>query len=239
MTAEPDSGRRALLTSGAVFLAASTTAWANRRSFAAENKNAEKPEVTPTEDLMQEHGVLRRLLLIYQEGLRRLGTGDTLPLETITGAAGIIRKFVEDYHEKSEEEYVFPKFRKENTLVDLVDILYRQHQKGRELTEVILQSATAEKLQTTGGRQQLTTAMQQFIRMYAPHAAREATVLFPAFRKIVSRQEFEALGRTFEEQEEEKFGRNGFEKVVEQVAEIEKKLGIHDLAQFTPSLPGR
>src|SRR5207237_5266049 len=37
-------------------------------------------------------------------------------------------------------------------------------------------------------------SIQQFIRMYNPHEAREDTVLFPAFRKIVSPHEFDALG---------------------------------------------
>ncbi|AHF17361.1 hypothetical protein NIASO_06125 [Niabella soli DSM 19437] len=31
--------------------------------------------------------------------------------------------------------------------------------------------------------------------MYRPHEAREDTVLFPAFRKIVSRHEYDSLGK--------------------------------------------
>jgi hypothetical protein len=72
--------------------------------------------------------------------------------------------------------------------------------------------------------------------MYNPHEAREDTVLFPAFRGIVSAHEFAALGEDFEKQEHELFGADGFEKVVDRVAEIEKKLGIYELAQFTPKI---
>ena len=75
---------------------------------------------------------------------------------------------------------------------------------------------------------------RQFIRMYNPHEAREDTVLFPAFRGIVSAHEFGSLGDDFEKKEDELFGDDGFGKMVEKVAEIEKKLGIYDLAQFTP-----
>jgi len=72
--------------------------------------------------------------------------------------------------------------------------------------------------------------------MYRPHAAREDTVLFPAFRSVVSSKEFDALGEEFEDREQELFGKKGFVNMVNAVAEIEKKLGIYELAQFTPEL---
>ena len=72
--------------------------------------------------------------------------------------------------------------------------------------------------------------------MNSPHEAREDTVLFSAFRGIVSANEFDSLGEDFEKKEDELFGDDGFEKMVEKVAAIEKKLGIYDLAQFTPKV---
>jgi hypothetical protein len=47
------------------------------------------------------------------------------------------------------------------------------------------------------------------------------------------------LGEQFEKEEDRLFGDEGFEKTVDQVAAIEKQLGIYDLAQFTPKLPGK
>jgi hypothetical protein len=70
--------------------------------------------------------------------------------------------------------------------------------------------------------------------MYNPHEAREDTVLFPAFRKLVSSNEYNALGEDFEKKEHALFGDHGFEVMVDRVAAIEKTLGIFDLAQFTP-----
>ena len=78
--------------------------------------------------------------------------------------------------------------------------------------------------------------MRQFIRMYNPHEAREDAVLFPAFHKIVTPHEFDSLGEDFEKKENELFGADGFEKMVNKVAGIEKRLGIYDLSQFTPKL---
>ncbi len=61
-------------------------------------------------------------------------------------------------------------------------------------------------------------------------------MLFPAFRKIVSPHEYDALGDEFEKKEDELFGEEGFFKVVGEVADLEKKLGIYDLSQFTPKV---
>ena len=71
--------------------------------------------------------------------------------------------------------------------------------------------------------------LRPYIRMYRPHEAREDTVLFPALRSVVSPNEFDAMGEDFEKDERQKFGEDGFEKVVSQVAGLERGLGIHDL----------
>lgn len=205
--------------------------------FVPPGKMAKKPEegdVSPAEDLMREHGVLKRVLLVYGEAIRRIDAGQDLPPEPLADAAKVIRSFIEDYHEKLEEDFLFPRFRKAGKLVDLVDILLAQHQAGRRLTETISRLATAEALREEGKRRDLADTMAAFIRMYAPHEAREDTVLFPALRRIVSANEYDALGDDFEKKEHQLFGSDGFEKMVDRVAGVEKKLGIYDLAQFTP-----
>jgi len=191
-------------------------------------------DVTPSEDLMREHGVLNRLLLIYEEALRRLDAHEPLPAPSVTGAAEVLRRFIEQYHERLEEEHVFPVFEKAGRLVDLVKTLRRQHQAGRGLTERILQLAGNKGPLKEADRQEVAVGMRRFIRMYRPHEAREDTVLFPAFRELLSPKDFEALGEAFEDKEHELFGKEGFEGVVSQVAKLEQAAGIYELDQFTP-----
>jgi len=228
--------RRAFLRSGIIFTGG-VLASSELLRGAQEKKSEEKEaDVGPPEDLMREHGVLKRVLLIYGEVLRRLDAKQDFPPEALADGARIIRSFVEDYHEKLEENFLFPRFEKANLLVDLVTVLRMQHQAGRQVTDVTMRFANLQSLKNESDRGQLITSMQQFIRMYNPHEAREDTVLFPVFRKIVSPHEFDALGEDFEKKEDELFGKDGFEKVVDKVAGIEKRLGIYDLAQFTPKM---
>lgn len=198
--------------------------------------NPKEDGVSPAEDLMREHGVLKRVLLMYREAIRRIEAKQDLPPEVLAGSANIIRRFIEDYHEKLEEEQLFPRFRKADTLVDLVNVLYEQHQKGRILTDTILRLAIPASMKVPADRDRLRQALHLFVRMYEPHEAREDTILFPAFRKIVSPHEYDALGEEFETKEHALFGEDGFEKNVDDVAKLEGVLGIYDLTQFTPMM---
>jgi hemerythrin-like domain-containing protein len=185
---------------------------------------------------MREHGVLKRVLLVYDEAIRRIDAKQDLPPDAVRDSATIIRTFIEDYHEKLEEDYLFPRFEKAGQLTDLTKVLRTQHQAGRRVTDQITQLATAQTLKVPQSAARLRDLLHQFTRMYAPHEAREDTVLFPAFRKIVSREEYGALGEDFEKKEHELFGEEGFDRIVDRVAGIEKRLGIYDLAQFNPKI---
>ncbi len=198
-------------------------------------KSARAEEVTPTEDLMREHAVLQRLLLIYDEAGFRLKTGRQFPFAALTGATGLMHRFEQDCHERDEEEFLFTHFEKAGKMMDLVKVLYLQHQAGRRVTaELTALEATRANLEKPGDREKIAAALHSFTRMYRPHAAREDTVLYPALRSVIPGAEFNALGDTFEAREQKFFGKNGFEKIVAEVAGLEKQLGLYDLAQFTP-----
>lgn len=202
----------------------------------SEEKEAGEGEegVTATEDLMREHGVLERILLIYEEGIRRLEAHEALLPESLSDAGGIVRKFVEDYHEKQEESDVFPRLEKAGKLTSLTAVLRAQHKAGRDVTDGILKRLEPGPFNVPESRRELAALLRSFVRMYRPHYAREDTVVFPAFREVVPPAEFAKLADLFEDRERETLGPEGFEKAVAQVARIEEALQIADLNQFTP-----
>jgi hemerythrin-like domain-containing protein len=231
----PQPSRREFLGKGALLATAAVLpAGAFGHSLPAAASPGEEEEVAPAEDLMREHGVLNRLLLVYEEGVRRLEAKERFDAAVLGDAAGIVRHFIEDYHEKLEEDYLFPRFEKAGRLVELVGVLRQQHHAGRDVTARIERLATATGIKHQADAQRLVEALRLFVRMYRPHEAREDTVLFPALHEIVSPHEYAALGEEFEDKEHDLFGPSGFEGIVEKVAALEKRLGIYDLAQFTP-----
>ncbi|MFL6207709.1 MAG: hemerythrin domain-containing protein [Pyrinomonadaceae bacterium] len=198
-------------------------------------------EVTATEDLMREHGVLRRALLIYSEvALKLRGNPAVVAPAALQKTAKLFRAFGEEYHEKKlEEAYIFPAVKQAGgAAAALPDILGAQHQRGREITDYIIAVTQSAKLGATNA-EPLARALDSFVRMYRAHAAREDTIIFPAWKQTMTDKQLDEIGDKFEEIEHQQFGADGFEDAVKQIGDIESSLGLADLAQFTaPPPPG-
>jgi hemerythrin-like domain-containing protein len=198
-------------------------------------------DVSATEDLMREHGVIRRILVVYRESAARLRSRpDSVPLEGLRRAATLMRSFGEDYHEKQlEEANIFPMMLKAGTLSAVVNTLIAQHQRGREITAYALAAASGSGTGASLGApraEPLASTLEAFARMYEEHAAVEDTVVFPAWKKLLSAKELDAIGDKFEDIEHRTFGKDGFEDAVTQIAAIEATMGI-DLGGLTAPPP--
>jgi hemerythrin-like domain-containing protein len=200
---------------------------------------AETMEVTAAEDLMREHGILRRALLVYQESATRLRQDPkTVPPDALEKTANLFRVFGEEYHEKKlEEVFIFPTVKKSpGTAAHYVDILLAQHSRGREITDYVLSISKADQI-ASNSVEPLAKALESFVRMYEHHAAIEDTVVFPAWKSAIGQTELDALGEKFEEIEHEQFAGDGFETALKRMEEIETSLGLSNLEMFTAPPP--
>ena len=200
-------------------------------------------EVEAAEDLMREHGVLRRILLCYSAAAARLhGNGaDDVPSKPLTDGASLFRTFGEQYHERAlEEKHVFPVVeRKKGDAARYATILKAQHDRGRQITDYITSVSKGGRI-ATADQTPLADALDAFVVMYQHHTAIEDTIVFPAWKDALSDKQYKELSDQFEELEQKMFGHDGFEDAVKRVAGIEKELGLSDLASFTaPSPPKR
>jgi hemerythrin-like domain-containing protein len=198
--------------------------------MAAEQGEKKSAPVTPGEDLMYEHAAIGRMLLIYERCADRIAEGEAVPAAAVAATARTLREFGEDYHAKTEEEFVFPRFQ-QGRYAEMSKILKAQHDQGRRITDAVLQLTKAEKV-SEGAR--LATLLRQYARMYVPHADREASTMFRDLQASMSEAEYHQLGEKFEEREHKLFGEGGFQKIIARIADVEKQLGLADLEQFTP-----
>lgn len=231
---DPGVSRRKFLVDSGMLIAAGSLFGA--ACSGEPERQASAGEIPPTEDLMREHGVLRRLMLIYDETARRLKQGEEFPLQVLAEANLIIRRFVQDYHEMNEQFNLFNRFGNAGKLVELVATLYQQHLAGRKLIDKVKILSTRDNLSNPAERLKVAALLNTFNQVYRRHAAWEDTVVFPAFRSIISAKDFAAVGETFDREEKKQFGAEGYEKIVAQVADLEKQLAIYDIQQFTPKL---
>jgi len=73
--------------------------------------------------------------------------------------------------------------------------------------------------------------------MYEHHAAREDTIVFPAWKSNYTNKQLDELGEKFEDIEKKTFGKDGFEDAEKKISRFEEAFGIADISQFTPPPP--
>ena len=196
-------------------------------------------DVSATEDLMREHGVLRRTLIIYAElGPRLRSRPEAVDAGALAEAAALFRAFGEDYHERSlEEQYVFPEVRRAGgDPARLVETLLAQHRRGREITDFIQVTARRGRI-GTGEAEPLARALEAMARMYQAHTAWEDTVVFPAWKNGQSAARLKEMAERFEQLEHQHSGAHGFDDAVGRITRIERTLGLADLAAYTAPAP--
>jgi hemerythrin-like domain-containing protein len=196
-------------------------------------------EVTATEDLMREHGILRRALLVYSATAIKLhGNPDAVAPAALQKTAQLFKAFGEEYHEKKlEEAYIFPAVKQAGgEAAAYADVLVVQHNRGREITDYIIGVTQGAKLGASNAKQ-LAKALEGFVLMYRNHAAREDTIVFPAWKLTMTGRQLDEMNDKFEDIEHEQFGEDGFEDAVKQISAIESNLGLADLSQFTAPPP--
>ena len=238
--------RRELLRNSGLFVAAFVTAEGIpivaetfQQPSSGTKTEQKEPEVTATEDLMREHGVIRRALLVYAETVPKLRQNvSEIDPAALRQTAQLFRTFGEDYHERMlEEQHIFPLIRKQGSkLRRYADILIEQHNRGREVTDYILAVTNRPKV-SVAHAEPLAKTLESFVLMYENHAAREDTVVFPAWKKNFSNQQLDEISDQFEDIEHKMFGKDGFEDAEKKISSIEDVLGLSDLAQFTPPPP--
>jgi hemerythrin-like domain-containing protein len=116
------------------------------------------------------------------------------------------------------------------------DILVAQHNRGREITDYIISVTQGTKLGTSNV-EPLAKSLEAFVLMYRNHAAREDTIIFPAWKQTMTGEQLDEMNDKFEDIEHEQFGEDGFEDAVKQISAIESRLGLADISQFTAPAP--
>jgi hemerythrin-like domain-containing protein len=183
------------------------------------------------ETLMRGHGLLLRAVLVYSNIRERLEKGQQADPALILKTVAVIQDYLEGFHEKAEETYIFAPMENANVAFASIQELKVQHGAGFELTQRITALAKAGK-QTP----ELAGYLDNFVRMYVHHASWEDTVVFPAFDAMHNRHQLDELAAILVADERKTLGKSGFQTFVDQIASVEKQLGIYELSTSTPHL---
>ena len=133
--------------------------------------------------------------------------------------AKLFKAFGEEYHgRKLEEAFIFPAVKKAGGEAAIYpDVLVVQHNRGREITDYIISVTQGAKLGANNA-EPLANALEAFVLMYRNHAAREDTVISPAWKQTMTGKQLDEMNDKFEDIEHEQFGEDGFENALKEIA---------------------
>jgi hypothetical protein len=124
-------------------VAATPSAATGPAAASAAQERTDEAQSAPGEDLMSEHGLLIRVLLVYRHLAAQFQAHGQFPAAPLHDAALIVHDYIEGFHEPLEEGYVFPRVRQARQLASTISTLLLQHARGRELTQLILARTAA------------------------------------------------------------------------------------------------
>src|SRR3990170_1111752 len=87
----------------------------------------------PTEDLMNEHRVIERMLGIVSVACDRMEDGQEVDRELFVGAADFFKNFADKCHHSKEEKLLFEKMQSRGASGEVgpIAVMLREHQDGR------------------------------------------------------------------------------------------------------------
>jgi hemerythrin-like domain-containing protein len=93
-----------------------------------------------TENLKQEHSIVRRLGTVAQQCSNKLYANTIIPIEDIEILTVVILEFVDGFHHAKEEKAYFPNARTKNTYSEDIRKFLVEHELGRRIANMLSRS---------------------------------------------------------------------------------------------------
>ena len=186
--------------------------------------------LTPNEDLMQEHGVLTRVIALWQHTDTQLREGQLASADALRRSITLVQELIQEHHERTEEAHVFPVLERAGRELALVRTLRDQHVLGRAATHESVELLSGALDPTS--RLRVATLLEGLGRMMTAHVSREDTIVFPAFRSLLGAR-YADFGAEMEPDEEPEEVEHELAEAAEQLEELETALGVGDLRSWS------
>jgi hemerythrin-like domain-containing protein len=177
----------------------------------------------PTDELMNEHRVIERMLVVVSNACDRLENGQEVEQELFVGAADFFKNFADRCHHGKEEKLLFVKMQERGVSGEVgpIAVMLREHQDGRGHVRKIAElSATKMNQKTKDG---LVRVGRAYVDLLSKHIQKEDNILYPMANQILTKEDQEELAKGFEEVEENVMGPGVHERYHHMIDEWEKK----------------
>ena len=181
--------------------------------------------MTPTEELMEEHRVIEKMLGVMSKAADRLERSEQVEASMFADAADFLRNFADMCHHGKEEKLLFKKMveRGMPSGSGPIAVLLHEHEDGRAHVRAI--SKLAEKPLDGYVVKELANHTRSYVELLSQHIQKEDKVLYPIADELLTKADQKELQVGFEEVEEKIMGPGVHEKYHKMIEDFEKRLG--------------
>ncbi|MFY9606532.1 MAG: hemerythrin domain-containing protein [Thermoplasmata archaeon] len=177
----------------------------------------------PTDELMNEHRVIERMLVVVSNACDRLENGQEVEQELFVGAADFFKNFADKCHHGKEEKLLFVKMQERGVSGEVgpIAVMLREHQDGRGHVRKIAELSATKMTQKT--KDGLVRVGRAYVDLLSKHIQKEDNILYPMANQILTKEDQEELAKGFEKVEENVMGPGVHERYYHMIDEWEKK----------------
>lgn len=180
-----------------------------------------------TEQLVEEHNVIERLLAVLQATATKLERGDDLAPEVLERELDIIRNFADRCHHRKEEGSLFPLMEKHGIPREggPIGVMLIEHDKGREYVRQMIDAVRSYAAGDKVAGRDFAAAARAYAQLLSQHIYKENNILYPMANRVLGRQEHKELTERFEQIEAEEIGAGKHHEYLHSVEQLEKEVG--------------
>ncbi|MEE9190911.1 MAG: hemerythrin domain-containing protein [Candidatus Neomarinimicrobiota bacterium] len=157
-------------------------------------------DVKPTEQLIEEHNSILKMLGIIDHVCNILESGEAVPYEHLDQIVEFIRLFADKIHHGKEEDLLFPAmeaagFPRES---GPIGVMLVEHEQGRDYVNRLDKAVTQYKNGEQTAADALVRHARNYVFMLTQHIDKENTILYPMADSSIPIVKQEALLDEFE-----------------------------------------
>lgn len=177
----------------------------------------------PTDDLMNEHRVIERMLAVVSKATDRLERGEEVDKAVFEDAVDFFKNFADRCHHGKEEKLLFEKMMERGVSGEVgpIAVMLREHEDGRAHVRRIA-DLSSKKLDKKNS-QELIHHARGYVELLSQHIQKEDNILYPMANQILTSEDQKELEKGFEEVEEKVMGPGVHERYHDMIERWEKR----------------
>lgn len=178
----------------------------------------------PTEELVQEHDAILRMLRVLDGVCTKLSAGEKINAGDLEKMIEFFRVFADRCHHAKEETALFPALEAAGIPREHgpIGVMLAEHTAGRKYVQDMLSALQGYRKNAADAVGDFVSSARAYINLLTAHIAKENQVLFPMADRHLSAKAQEDLAGAFERLEREQIGEGTHERLHATLHELEQ-----------------